>query len=104
MRNGRNHYDKEFKMLAVELLNSGKSSTEIGKELGIGHDTARKWKNQMELQGDLSFPGRGNKSLSSQEREVLELKKKLREAELECDILKKAVSIFSKSDGKSSNL
>jgi len=104
MRNSRNHYDKEFKIMAVELLNSGKSSSEIGKELGIGHDTARKWRDQKELQGDLSFPGRGNKSLSTQEREVLELKKKLREAELERDILKKAVSIFSKSDGKYSNL
>jgi transposase-like protein len=45
MRNGRNYYDKEFKMMAVELFNSGKSSTEIGKDLGISHDTARKWRN-----------------------------------------------------------
>ncbi len=32
------------------------------------------------------------------------LKKQLRQAELERDILKKAISIFSKADGKSSNL
>ncbi len=34
------------------------------------------------------------------ERENAELKKELRDAKMERDILKKAVSIFSKSDGK----
>ena len=38
------------------------------------------------------------------EREVARLKKELRDAKMERDILKKAVSIFSKSDGKSTNL
>ena len=38
-----------------------------------------------------------------EQREIVRLKKQLREAELERDILKKAISIFSKSDGKSSN-
>jgi len=38
------------------------------------------------------------------EREVARLKKELRDAKMERDILKKAISIFSKSDGKSTNL
>jgi transposase len=38
------------------------------------------------------------------EKENLKLKKQLREAELERDILKKAIRIFSKSDGKFTDL
>jgi transposase len=38
------------------------------------------------------------------ERENASLKKALRDAKMERDILKKAVSIFSRSDGKSTNL
>lgn len=101
--NRRNRYDKSFKIMAVELLNSGKSSEEVGLELGIGHDTARKWQKQLESEGETAFPGNGNRSLTKQEQEILDLKRKLRDAELERDILKKAVSIFSKSDRKSSN-
>ena len=42
--------------------------------------------------------------MTDDHREVNALKKQLREAKLERDILKKAVSIFSKSDSKFSNL
>jgi transposase len=36
-------------------------------------------------------------------RENTRLKKELRDAKMESDILKKAVSIFSRSDGRSAN-
>lgn len=100
----RKTYDKEFKLMVVELLETGKSSSEIGRELGLGHDTATKWKKQLEKQGDLSFPGNGKKNLTKQDQEIVELKKRLYEAEMERDILKKAVSIFSKKDGQSIDL
>jgi transposase len=38
------------------------------------------------------------------ERENARLQKELRDAKMERDILKKAISIFSVSDGKSTNL
>lgn len=104
MSNERKAYNKEFKIMAVELLNSGMSSSEVGRELGIGHDSAKRWRNQLQAEGSISFPGNGKKSLTNEEREIVELKRKLRDAELERDILKKAVSIFSKSDGKFSIL
>jgi len=47
-----------------------------------------------------SFPGKGKPKMTDLERENAELKKELRDAKMERDILKKAVSIFSKSDGK----
>nr|WP_291785930.1 hypothetical protein [Maribacter sp.] len=45
------------------------------------------WKN--------SFPGKGNPKLTDEQKEIAELKKKLRDTEIERDILKKAIAIFS---------
>ena len=48
-----------------------------------------------------SGTGAGSRAQVSQEQqEILRLKKELKQAELERDILKKAVGIFSRSDGK----
>lgn len=85
--------------MAVELLNSGKSSSEVGRELGIGHDSARKWANQ--LNG--STTGAHN-SPTYEQQQMMQLKKALREVTLERDILKKVVRIFSKNDGTNSDL
>ena len=41
--------------------------------------------------------------MSESEREIADLKRALKEVELERDILKKAVGIFSKDDKKYSN-
>ncbi|WP_373521495.1 transposase, partial [Aquiflexum sp.] len=39
----RRKFDDSFKRMAVELHLSGKTSTAIGKELGIGADLIRRW-------------------------------------------------------------
>lgn len=50
-----------------------------------------------------AFPGNGNLKQTEEQKEIARLKKELRDAQMERDILKKAVSIFSRSDGKYSN-
>ena len=45
--------------------------------------------------GRTVFPERGNPKLTDEQREIAELKKKLRDVEIERDILKKAIAIFS---------
>jgi transposase len=42
--------------------------------------------------------------MTEEQKEIARLKKELRDAQMERDILKKAVGIFSKNDGKYSNL
>ena len=42
--------------------------------------------------------------MTDQEREIARGERELRDAKMERDILKKAISIFSRSDGKSTNL
>ena len=101
MNKERRYYDKEFKRMAIELVESGKSTTEVANDLGIKPDLVRRWRREYERYQSGSFSGKGNMNLSPEQKEILELKKALRESNLERDILKKAVSIFSKSDGKS---
>ena len=96
----RRNYDKEFKLMTVELCNAGKSSKQVSKELDIRSELVRRWRREFEVKQSGSFTGHGNLSLSPEQQEISNLKKQLHEAELERDILKKAVSIFSKSGGK----
>lgn len=103
MKEQRRQYDKEFKLMAVELVLSGRSAKEVAEDLGIARDLVNRWKREYQGNQTGSFSGNGRPNLTPQEKEIAQLKKALREAELERDILKKAVSIFSKNDGKSMN-
>jgi len=104
MKKTRRNYDKEFKKMAVELVESGKTTTEVSNDLGIKADLVRRWRREFDTYGLGSFSGNGSRNLTDEQKEITQLKKELQEAKLERDILKKAVSIFSKSDGKSLNL
>ena len=87
--------------MAVNLCLIGKPTKEVAEELGISSELIRRWKREYgQYQGGGSFSGHGNANLIEEQKENVGLKKALKEAQLERDILKKAVSIFSKSDGK----
>ena len=95
MRNKR-VYDTDFIQDAVRLVNKGnKTPGAIAKSLGIPITTLRQWikKNKQNPQ---YFAQKGSKH-TELELENFELKRKLADAELERDILKKAVAIFSKT-------
>jgi transposase len=99
----RRKYDREFKQMAVELSKHRDNIRALAEELEIKPYLLYRWRREsLEYQGE-SFPGQGNPKQTEQEKEIARLKKELRETQLERDILKKAVSIFSKSDGKYSN-
>ena len=88
-------YENEFKILIVELLQSGRSVKELGDEYEINDSMIRRWRREYETKsGDFSK----KREVSKEELELKSLKKELREVRIERDILKKAVSIFSKSD------
>jgi transposase len=104
MTRERKTYDKDFKRKAVELSYARGNAQEIAKELDIAPELLYRWRKEYQQYDKNSFPGHGKPKMTDLERENARLQKELREAKMERDILKKAVSIFSKSDGKSINL
>ncbi len=77
-------YDNEFKQNAVKKILDGQSVASLARELGVGENLLHKWRRAKLESG------------SDVEKENLELKKKLREVEMERDILKKAALIFGR--------
>jgi transposase len=88
-------YTKEFKEEAVKLAqNSGKSTAQIARELGVSDSAIYQWQKQLAEKGQDAFPGSGHQS--ALEEENRRLKRELEIARQERDILKKVVSIFSR--------
>jgi len=77
-------YDEEFRREAVRKVLDGQSVASVGRELGVSTAQLHLWKKQrLEVASDV-------------EREMIELKRKLSEVEMERDILKKAALIFGR--------
>ncbi|MCA1757781.1 MAG: transposase [Bacteroidales bacterium] len=99
MTQERTFYDREFKQKAVELSYARGNTKDIAKELGIQPELLYRWRREFKEYENNSFPGKGKPKMTDLERENARLRKELRDAKMERDILKKAVSIFSRSDG-----
>jgi transposase len=88
-------YDNDFKIMIAELLLSGISGSQVSREYDLSVSMIGRWRREyVAKQGDFSK----KKEVSETKKELRDLKKKLRDVTMERDILKKAVSIFSKSD------
>jgi transposase len=88
-------YDQEFRLRAVKhALDSELPVNRSAKELGISDSALGKWIKEYQANGGNSLPGASKVSLEAQR--ISELEKRVREAELERDILKKAVAFFAK--------
>ena len=77
-------YDHEFKTQAVKKILDGQSVASVSRELGVAEGILHNWRKAKLAQA------------SSVEQEVLELRKRLKEVEMERDILKKAALIFGR--------
>jgi len=90
----RKQYSREFKQEAVRLLEtSGKSASELERELGIGKSNLSRWKGKFAADGEHAFPGHGR--LTPEQERLRQLERELEIVRQERDILKKAVAIFS---------
>ena len=97
----RKKYDKDFKLMILELLESGQKAIQVSEEYEVNVQMIYRWKKEYQQSNRPAFTGNGNQALSPAEKELVRLRKELKEVEMERDILKKAVGIFSKSDRKS---
>lgn len=97
-------YNEDFRRDAVELVrSSGRTMRDVGRELGVNHETLRGWVNAAN-RADQQRAGGGSGAageLSDDEREELRrLRRKVAELEMEKDILRKAAAYFAKEMGR----
>ena len=97
--NTRSKYDRDFKRNTVLLCaEPGRTVAEVAENLGISKDLLYRWRREYHLSnGKLAFPGNGNEALTEEQKRIRELEKELRETQMERDILKKAMAIFSRA-------
>ncbi len=89
-------YEDDFKRNAVELLeSSGRSISEISGDLGIPYKTLERWRS-LHRRGILKPSGAPGPVADPAAIELKELRRKLANAEMDRDILKKALAICSK--------
>ncbi|GAB3548800.1 transposase [Spirosoma fluminis] len=86
----RRKYDADFKSEVVKMLANGQTAAYVSKALGISENLIYRWKNQ----------NQGVKKVASEQSELAlenqQLKDRVRQLETEREILKKALSIFSR--------
>lgn len=94
----RRKFDSEFKRNAVRLCEeAGRNVKEVAENLGIDPDLIYRWRRQQRKNGALAFPGNGNLALTQDQKRIRALEKQLKDTEMERDILKKAMAIFSRA-------
>jgi transposase len=77
----RRKYDWEFKQRALMMIRNGQSVSSVAEALGISEHILHQWKRA----------ARANQSTA--ELEVEQLRQRLKQVEMERDILKKALSM-----------
>ena len=80
----RRKYDEEFKQQALAMIRNGQPVRSVAQALGISENLLHQWKRA------------SRDSQSTAELEVERLRQRLKQVETERDILKKALSIFSR--------
>ncbi len=93
MKTERQNYSKEFKIETLELTKtSGKSDTQLERELGLSRGSIYNWRKQLEQYQEQAFPGKGH--LKKDDEYVRQIERELAITRQERDILKKALAIF----------
>jgi transposase len=95
-------YNEDFRRDAVELVrSSGRTLRDVGRELGVNHETLRGWVNAAKRADEQRASGdSAGGELSGAERDELRrLRRKVAELELEKEILRKAAAYFAKEMG-----
>ena len=101
----RKRYTKAEKLEIVSMsLEEDQNVKNLALHYGVSENTIYNWRSTYAKHKEASFPGKGTKTLSETERKIANLEKQLKEKELEVEILKKAVHIFSDSRRKFTNL
>lgn len=91
---GQSKYPEEFRRQAAALvLYSGRTIRDVGRELGVNHETLRNWGDRMRQDRD---GGRPNDLAVDERAELVRLRRQVAQLELEKEILKEPRSFFAR--------
>ena len=95
----RSEFSREEKIAAVKLVTEGgRSPLSVANEYGIHENTLGKWKRQYAINPEEAFKGGAVlDEASAQERELQQLKRRVRELEEENEFLKKVSAYFARN-------
>ena len=92
----RRDFTREFKIETVRLsYQTNKTLDEFAEDMGISRSSLSRWRSEFRDDPEQAFPGKGQPK--ERDAEIAQLKKRLRQAEMERDVLKKALAIFSQT-------
>jgi transposase len=96
-RRKRRVFTPKFKADAVRLVtDGGKTIADVVKQFDLTETALREWVKRAQADAGNGPPG----ALTTAERaELIDLRKRLKRAEMERDILKKATAFFAKESG-----
>ena len=97
MKRTRRHFSREFKVEAVRQLLGGKRpAAVVARELGVGADVLRRWRDELSSPGSESAGPRAGQAMTSDDEELRQLRRENAVLREERDILKKATAFFAR--------
>ena len=97
MKRTRRHFSREFKVEAVrQLLGGNRPAAVVARELGVGADVLRRWRDELRATSGGSGTPRGGHPVSSDDEELRRLRRENAVLREEREILKKATAFFAR--------
>ena len=94
-------YPAQFREQMVELVRAGRKPGELAKEFGCHSTSIMNWMRQAD-EASGTAPVQAGALSASERQELIELRRKLRQVQMERDILAKATAWFANNSDKTS--
>ena len=94
-------YPAQFREQMIELVRAGRKPGELSKEFGCHATSIMNWMRQADEVSGVA-PSQAGALTASERQELIELRRKLRQVQMERDILAKATAWFANNGDKTS--
>ena len=94
-------YSAQFREQMIELVRAGRKPGELAREFGCHVTSILNWMRQAEANSGV--PTQSGELSASERQELIELRRRLRQVQLERDILAKATAWFAHNGDKTFN-
>ena len=101
LHNSKQPYPAQFRQQIIELVRAGRKPGELAKEFGCHATSIMNWIRQAD-EASGTAPSQPGALSASERQELIELRRKLRQVQMERDILAKATAWFANNGDKTS--